>query len=322
MVSIIIPVYNAEKYLSKCLDSVINQTYKEIEVILVNDGSTDNSAQICEQYQKVDDRIKVINKKNGGVSSARNSGLEYSNGRYISFIDPDDWIEYDMIERLYSLIGQFNAEISICGYFKEKLDGTIVNKINDSTVIKLSNKDGLNYILNPEGYKGYLWNKLFSADLIKKNNIKFNEEVHFCEDLLFCCESFLKAEKLIYDTNPYYHYILHENNISQTLFNRKKITALYSLEKIIDLLSGECDIHIKSFKNHYMHLNISMLMNGYKSHYTDTDTLNELKRNLFKYKITDLTDKSVKLSCILGRISTHLMFYIWKNKIKMTTSKN
>ncbi|UJF15261.1 glycosyltransferase [Jeotgalibaca sp. MA1X17-3] len=119
-VSIIVPVYNVEKYLKKSIESLMNQTLKDIEIILVNDGSTDNSLFICKQYEKKDFRIKVIDKNNGGVSSARNIGIELASGQYIGFIDPDDWIEPEMYEKMYSKIEKTKSDVCICNYIKEK----------------------------------------------------------------------------------------------------------------------------------------------------------------------------------------------------------
>lgn len=115
-VTIIIPVYNVEKYLSRCLNNVINQTYSNIEIILVNDGATDNSQVICEEYKKKDDRIKLLVKENGGLSDARNYGIPYATGDYIAFIDSDDMIHTSYIEYLLNLIEKYNGDISICGY--------------------------------------------------------------------------------------------------------------------------------------------------------------------------------------------------------------
>ena len=115
-VSLIIPIYNKEKYLKRCLDSVVNQTYRELEILLVDDGSTDASRSICEEYAKRDTRIKVIPKENGGVSSARNLGMEHSTGTYLAFADPDDFIHLEFVERLKNLLEQTGAEISFCPF--------------------------------------------------------------------------------------------------------------------------------------------------------------------------------------------------------------
>lgn len=120
LITLVIPIYNIENYLGRCLDSVINQTYKDLEIILVNDGSTDNSLEICESYAKEDSRIKIINKNNGGLSSARNVGLDACKGDYVTFIDSDDWVSLDYIEILYKNIIDNNADISIINAIKVK----------------------------------------------------------------------------------------------------------------------------------------------------------------------------------------------------------
>ena len=114
-ISIIVPIYNVEKYLPKCIDSIINQTLENIEIILVNDGSTDSCAEIIESYANKDNRIKVIHKKNGGQSSARNMGLDIAKGEYIGFVDSDDWLHYDMYENMYKSIKKVNSDLCVCG---------------------------------------------------------------------------------------------------------------------------------------------------------------------------------------------------------------
>ena len=114
-ISVIVPVYNVEKYLRKCIESILNQTFREFELILVDDGSTDSSGKICDEYALKDSRIKVIHKENGGASSARNAGLDVAKGEYIGFVDSDDWIEMDMYGELYRLIKENNTDISVCG---------------------------------------------------------------------------------------------------------------------------------------------------------------------------------------------------------------
>ena len=134
LISVIIPVYNVELYLRRCVDSVINQTYKLLEIILVDDGSTDSSGKICEEYSKTDNRIKVIHKTNGGLSDARNAGIEICKGDYITFVDSDDWIDPDLVKHLYDIIVKFNADISI-GMYKKVYD----NFINDKCIKEFYN---------------------------------------------------------------------------------------------------------------------------------------------------------------------------------------
>jgi glycosyltransferase involved in cell wall biosynthesis len=312
-ISIIIPVYNAEKFLSKCLDSVKNQTYQDLEIILVNDGSTDRSGLICDEYAQKDKRFIVIHKENGGVSSARNAALNIASGKYIGFVDPDDWIEPCMFEKLYQLIIDHKADISICGYYREKEDGTVLNNIDKPNIIKLNRKEALNKILDKNGFKGFLCNKLFSADLFKKNpKVVFDNEIHFCEDLLCCCQCIAKSRNIVYDTTPYYHYVIHDSNVSKSNYSPKKLTSLNALLKIINLLSDEEGIELKKYKNYYMHMNISLLMNGMHEKKCKSKDYKQLKKNLYRYKITDLTDRSVKIACAIGRININLLYFIWK----------
>lgn len=116
--SIIVPIYNVEKYLPRCIESILNQTFREFELILINDGSTDNCKEICEKYKKIDSRIIVVNKKNGGVSSARNFGIDISRGEYIGFVDPDDFIDANMYEILFNTANSYNSDMVICDYYK------------------------------------------------------------------------------------------------------------------------------------------------------------------------------------------------------------
>lgn len=216
IVSIIIPVYNAKKYLANTLDSVIKQTYKNLEIILVNDGSTDNSKDICESYAKIDKRIKVINKENGGVSSARNYGLALAKGEYISFVDSDDFLVTDMIETLVNDIQNTNAEIAVCGYWHVTEEEYKKNR-KTATNEEFMN---LEVLVNPIKYyysKKYMpniWNKIFKKDLIK--DIQFDDTIHYGEDFLFCALAFIKAKKATYRDSKKYFYIKREDGLSMS----------------------------------------------------------------------------------------------------------
>ena len=216
IVSIIIPVYNAKKYLANTLDSVIKQTYKNLEIILVNDGSTDNSKDICESYAKIDKRIKVINKENGGVSSARNYGLALAKGEYISFIDSDDFLVTDMIETLVNDIQNTNAEIAVCGYWHvteeeyQKIRRTAINEefVNVEVLV-----NPIKYYYSKK-YMPNIWNKIFKKDLIK--NIQSDDTIHYGEDFLFCALAFIKAKKATYRDSKKYFYIKREDGLSMS----------------------------------------------------------------------------------------------------------
>ena len=234
-ISIIVPVYNVEKYIRKCLDSILNQTFKEFELILVNDGSIDNSGKICDEYALKDKRIKVIHKKNGGLSSARNAGLDVVRGEYIGFVDSDDWIEPNMYELLYKVAKFKNADIVACNYsqFKEKnkllkKDGIYLNKIEEIELEKL-----YEHILEKKYPQIYwsAWNKLWKRDLI--GNLRFKEG-RIYEDKLFLYEIIYRNnEKKIYKINDeLYHYRIDNISITRSIIGIKNLDYL---KNIIDI---------------------------------------------------------------------------------------
>lgn len=182
LISIIVPIYNVEKYLSECLDSIINQTYKNLEIILIDDGSTDNSGKICDKYAKKDKRIVVIHRTNGGVSSARNLGLKIANGSYIGFVDADDWIANDMYENLYINLKKFNADISVCKFknvYKRK--NIVHNDEKYSNLVSLNSEQALEILFDiKKCYSWSLWNKLYKKEILSN----FDEKLTIAEDLM------------------------------------------------------------------------------------------------------------------------------------------
>ena len=165
LISVILPIYNVEKYLEKCLKSVINQTYKNLEIILVDDGSKDNSPQICDEYAVKDKRIVVIHKSNGGLSDARNAGIEIAKGKYITLIDSDDYVEKDYVQFLYQLIKENNAEMSICSHTVLYTNGTRIEKETGEHLV-LDPKTTLEKILYDEGIDLSAWAKMYKANTI------------------------------------------------------------------------------------------------------------------------------------------------------------
>lgn len=224
-VSIIVPIYNAEKYLSNCIDSILHQTYKNIEIILVNDGSTDSSIEICEEYAEKDKRIIIINKKNAGVSSTRNDGISISTGEYIQFVDCDDYIEYNMTEKLVEQM-KTNADLVICGYksvYIGKKNSTIENHISPvigqykkNEVVNYLGELFKNYFINP------IWNKLYNTNIIRSHNLRFIEDINMGEDLLFNLEYISACSSIKIINESLYHY-LNFNNGSLTASYKKNL---------------------------------------------------------------------------------------------------
>ena len=223
LISIVVPIYNVEKYLNKCLDTIINQSYKDLDIILVDDGSPDNCGKICDDYAKKDKRIRVIHKKNGGLSDARNCGLEVAKGEYICFIDSDDYIELDMIDKLYTAICNENAEIAICGMMIEYENGKKIDKtIKNNKKIVMNKIDGLK-MLN----SFYLFD-MATCDKMFKTNL-FGQDIRYpigkkSEDFYTTYKLFYKSNKSVYIPDALYHYYQRENSISR---NKSNINRSY-----------------------------------------------------------------------------------------------
>ena len=218
-VSVIVPVYNVKKYLRKCLDSIIGQTLKDIEIILVNDGSTDSSLSICEEYAEKDKRITLISKENRGPSHTRNTGLKTAKGEYISFVDSDDYIEENMLEKLYNLGQESSADIIFCNHdiisfntFKGKPYPYPTGK----TVYASEFAKNTNYFLG--GNIMTVWGKIYRRDFLSENNIFFNDNIRFYEDFPFSSLCMEKAESICGTDEVLYHYVLRDNSLSNTYF--------------------------------------------------------------------------------------------------------
>jgi len=165
LISIIVPIYNVQDYLVQCVESILNQTLSNFELILVDDGSTDNSANLCNKYANKDSRIKVIHKKNGGLSSARNTGIEIARGKYLGFVDSDDWVDFDMYEKMTQKAELENVDIVVCGHKVVNLDGSITNVPSTAKNIKYSSKDATKLILLDKQITSFAWNKIYRRKL-------------------------------------------------------------------------------------------------------------------------------------------------------------
>lgn len=216
LVSVIVPVYNVEKYLSRCIDSIINQTYKNLEIILVDDGSPDRCGDICDQYAIKDSRIKVIHKKNGGLSDARNAGINLAKGDYITFIDSDDWIHPKYIETLYDLVKKHNADISVCNFIRTTSEDHN-DEISLIDVIAFNKYEALEQFTD----KYYVQMVIACGKLYKKDlfhNVRFPVgRIH--EDEFTTYKLIYNANKIVFTTTPLYYYWQREDSIMGSGFN-------------------------------------------------------------------------------------------------------
>lgn len=209
LISIIIPVYKVEKYLEKCIQSVINQTYENLQIILVDDGSPDNCGKICDEYAKKDHRIEVIHKSNGGLSDARNKGLEMAKGEYIGFVDSDDYIEADMYEVLYNLLKQYNADVSICNFYTVS-QGKISIKNADNGINEYNRIEILKEILLDKNIQSYAWNKLYKKELFDEIKYPIGKKYEDIGTTFYLLE---KCNKIVVTGKSEYYYINRQDSI-------------------------------------------------------------------------------------------------------------
>ena len=209
LISIIVPVYNVEKYLEKCVKSIIDQTYKNLEIILIDDGSTDNSGNLCDNLKLQDDRIQVIHKQNGGLSDARNAGLKIAKGEYIGFVDSDDYIEKDMFETLYKLNKKYNSEISIVSFY-EIYNNKVIGVRDSKNLEELNKIEAIKELLIDTKIQSYAWNKLFKKELFE--GLEFPTNKNF-EDIATTLLLFEKANKIVLLEDPKYYYVRRDDSI-------------------------------------------------------------------------------------------------------------
>ena len=238
LISVIVPVYNLEKYLVRCIESIIGQTYKNLEIILIDDGSTDTSGQIIDEFKKKDNRIKVIHKENGGESSARNTGLRMATGEYIAFCDCDDWMDLDMYETLAWELNQENIDMVASGWYKETDSSSqeIRNALPVNSQV-FGGDELLKYLYMRDSYRGfaYMWDKLYKREILKDkdgNWILFREDLRLGGDVLYLAEVALNVKRAKYVDRAFYHYYQRDKSGCHT----KDVTKLREWLKAYELI--------------------------------------------------------------------------------------
>ena len=235
MISIIVPAYNIENYIGRCIESIINQTYREWELLIIDDGSTDNTWNIIANYVKRDKRIKAFRKENGGVSSARNFGLDNVKGDYISLIDGDDWIESTLYEDAIRSLYDYNVDVFMFEYYIDNEDKSIKHNVDYSYYGLIDTEQALVHSIRP--HNRFAWSKIFSSKLLYKSNnqIRFNQNIIIGKDTLFIIEVQINSKKTFYTNNAYYHYDQREGSAVRSSFNERKISGLQAYKNVNDL---------------------------------------------------------------------------------------
>ncbi len=223
MISVIVPVYNTETYLVRCLDSLTAQTYPNLEILLVDDASTDGSRTICEAYAAKDARLKLFHfPKNRGPSAARNEGIRRAKGELLSFVDADDHAEPDLLMKLYTALSEHKADVSICG-----ADGI---QIKDGAADTFSGKEAVRCLARGTPFNLVPWGKLYRADLVR--SCPFDEHIFYSEDLLFLYQVFRRAKRVCYFPEPLYHYVNREDSQVHSGVSDRKCTALFVHDRV------------------------------------------------------------------------------------------
>ena len=235
LISIIVPIYNVEKFLPKCIETIVNQTYKNIEIILVDDGSTDSCTDICEAYREKDSRIFVYKKANGGLSSARNFGFKHSKGKYIIYIDSDDFVSRNYVENLYNAIFSTQSDIAISGFYLTNEAGEIIEKKKKETtkILSLNIDSALQELLLQRKFDSSAWAKIYKREFFKEYCYP---EGKLFEDIPITYKLFLNSQKIAFIDTFDYYYVQRSNSILNMSFNPKKLDLIVFVDEMFDEL--------------------------------------------------------------------------------------
>ena len=310
-ISVIVPVYKAEHYLARCVDTLLAQTFDDFEVILVDDGSPDNSGAICDEYALKDKRVRVIHQPNAGVSMARQKGLDNARGEYVIHADPDDWVEPDMLKELYAKAKEEDADMVICDFYGH-YGGKVVyerqqpSSLDHNTVLC----DMFKHLF------GSCWNKLVRRVCFLKFDIHFSEGVSFCEDLLINSTLLQHNIKVAYLPNAFYHY---DCSINSNSLVRKTTYAAFEKDKRLILLFEKAlsgSVVVEKAKSHMSYL---LLLRAFEGHFFSSREYRRRCRSYIQYSFDthDFLMGSLLFFSCLGFY--HLMFLLWNllRKIKL-----
>lgn len=283
LVSIIIPVYNSFKYISKCLDSVVSQTYTNLEIIVIDDGSTDESSSIIEQYKNQDDRLVHIKNTNHGVSYTRNCGLSAANGKYVTFVDSDDTIEKDYIEKMLSCYKENDVQLVICDYMERKIKSKKMTK-SETLISMISGKEIM----------GYCWNKMYLNHLIKIHNIKFDENIYVCEDFLFNVQYFNYIDESYYLTESLYNYVIHSGSALTKKMDLNWLTNIDAFSLALNDVKHNYDEDtFGKYVNFFFLQNLNALMKIKLNKFDNDKYLKNIKSNITRFRKVALKPKNI-----------------------------
>lgn len=304
LISVIIPVYNVEKYIHTCIDSIISQTYKNIEIILVDDGSEDNSGHICDVYAKSDSRIKIIHKENGGLSDARNVAIDIARGDFITFVDSDDFVETDYVEYLYKLISKYSADLSICNISKI-FEGKESKKqiISNDIQTQYNAQEALSDMMYQKKFDTSACAKLYRTELFKE--IRYPKGKYY-EDLATEYKLFSKCNKIVHGSLIKYYYLIRKNSITTSEFSIKRMELIDIAEEMLDFISTKYPDIKKSAISRYVSANFQILLQAPKEKDQFKAEKKRIINNIKKYRKTVLFDKNSRIKNKIAIIGSYI----------------
>lgn len=328
IITVAVPIYNAEKYLNYCIESIIKQTYKNLQILLINDGSTDDSLKICKKFAAIDKRIKIISKKNGGVGSARNVALRNATGSYITFVDSDDYIDVDYVYKMYHLCKKNECDISMVGFKEVKDYIDIRSNNNDKDYVDvLTNYEILNNLFTNKDISYIVpWCKLYKLELFTRNNIFYPENV-IADDEGTTYKLFYYANKIAISNEKLYYYVYREGSLSKSTFtveNLKTLEIFLERYKFFEKSSNDFfkvlsfKYYIKILIDYYCLSKINLKNNPtYKTIINNLSQ--EIKKNCYlinkkhSKNLTFIEKMKYKINCISPNI--YFLIYIIKHII-------
>lgn len=275
LISVIVPVYNAEDFLLRCVNSIQQQEYANLEILLIDDGSTDGSGIICDILEKEDPRIRVFHQRNAGVSAARNIGIELSGGEFLTFVDSDDYIDYRLISRLYQIYEEYDVDISSSTFRLE-----IQNEIPRTHLFVFNKEEAIMDMINCKNIIYSCSCKLFKKSIV--SNLRFCEEISHNEDLLYCYQAILRSNNVAHTTEALYVYVNNSRSVTRIRFNHSRMTAIDVQDWILK------DIHkrfhktvlSKSAEQQYLKVNIYTAMQIARAGYQDKSDKERVRENV------------------------------------------
>lgn len=307
MLTLAVPVYNMEQFLPRCMETLLVQSCRDYEIVLIDDGSRDRSSVMCDEYAaKYPEFIRVVHKENGGLSSARNAGIEAAKGQFIVFPDPDDWTEPDYVETLVNYQAKHDADLVCMGYYIDSEDSCIPSG-GDEEACRMTGEEAQRGLLLPPNLNGFAWNKLYRLDIIRENGLRFLDDVGITEDLDFAYRYLAYCKTVCYaPACRTYHYYQREGAATRSGFSQRKLDSLRTYEKIIADCEEKDPELAKAAKDEICTTAVNLIWmyenSGMKDKKAKKLLLSHIRKNLPGYLMTSRYGMGRKVQALLAGI--------------------